>query len=229
MQIKIGVPCLDMVHARFVECLTSLQTVGSTHLDFQVGTIVYVGRETICSNAIADGTDYILWVDSDMVFEPDALVRLVDDIEQKGCDIVTGLCFMRRPPYRPCIWSELKMAHLPENRVSAVYENYPKNELFEIDACGMAFCLMKTEVAEAIMKEKGTCFSPIPGYGEDLSFCIRAKQLGYKLWCDSSVKIGHIGQQICAEETFEAYRVIEANNRLQKQADTLNKMASSAE
>ena len=31
------------------------------------------------------------------------------------------------------------------------------------------------------------------GFGEDMAFCIRAKELGYPLWCDSSIQAGHIG------------------------------------
>ena len=34
-------------------------------------------------------------------------------------------------------------------------------------------------------------FAPINGVGEDLSFCWRARQCGYKIWCDPSIALGH--------------------------------------
>ena len=49
-------------------------------------------------------------------------------------------------------------------------------------------------------------FAPIPGYGEDVSFCLRARKAGFRLWCDSRIKIGHIASTTVTEETFQAYR-----------------------
>ena len=34
---------------------------------------------------------------------------------------------------------------------------------------------------------------PSVEYGEDLAFCDRARQKGYTLYCDPSVRAGHIG------------------------------------
>ena len=45
-------------------------------------------------------------------------------------------------------------------------------------------------------------FTPMPGLGEDYSFCWRVKQIGKKMWCDSSVKLGHVGQHIFTEEDY---------------------------
>jgi GT2 family glycosyltransferase len=48
----------------------------------------------------------------------------------------------------------------------------------------------------------GSPFYPLMGMGEDMTFCFRARQAGFKLYCDSRVKIGHIGQKIYDEDSY---------------------------
>ena len=69
-------------------------------------------------------------------------------------------------------------------------------ELFEADYAGLAWCLVKRHVLESmrfpwfrqIPKRVGSrVFFP----GEDQSWCYAVKQLGYKIWVDPRVKIGH--------------------------------------
>ena len=43
-------------------------------------------------------------------------------------------------------------------------------------------------------------FMPVGGFGEDLSFCLRAREAGLKLYCDSRVRCGHVGNVIFNEE-----------------------------
>jgi VCBS repeat-containing protein len=93
-----------------------------------------------------------------------------------------------------------------DDNESEDYLDYPKNEIFEIDGCGMACCLMRTEVIEAVMNKYHDCFAPLPGYGEDLSFCIRARACGYSIHADPRLQIGHRAETIITNNTFEAYR-----------------------
>ena len=58
--------------------------------------------------------------------------------------------------------------------------------------CGMACCLMTTDIIKQVMMINGTAFNPIPQYGEDLSFCKRAAALGFKIYAEPTVRLGHI-------------------------------------
>ena len=60
---------------------------------------------------------------------------------------------------------------------------------------------MIKDVAE---KFKLAPFDPLPFLGEDYFFCWKAKQLGYKLWCDSRIKVGHVGEYVYDEEAWLA-------------------------
>ena len=107
MKIMIAVPCMDQVPARFAQSLATLQKVGECVIGFQVGSLVYVARENLAGGAIEMGADYVLWLDSDMVFNPDTLVRLLAD-KDKG-DIVSGLYYRRVSPFTPVLFKDLSI------------------------------------------------------------------------------------------------------------------------
>ena len=201
MKTLIAIPCGDQLEANFVECLLKLRPVGSVDIKLLKGTLVYDARNQLIDMALrAGGYDYILWLDSDMTFEPDLLERLMEDIQ--GKQLVTGLCFGRRPPFKPCIYTDVRIEKegLGLMPYADNYYDYPRDQVFEIAACGFACVLMTMDMAEA-MSVYGVPFFPIAGLGEDLAFCYRAKQLDYKLYCDSRLKIGHI-MRMSVDENF---------------------------
>ena len=211
MKILIAIPCMDMLPVPFVASLDGLIPVGECAKFYECSSLIYDSRNNLARKAVKEGYDAIFWLDSDMVFEPDTLVDLARTMEEEGADLVTGLCFSRRyPNYRPTIFSELcYRLDIDSGKMDAIAETmyeYPKDAAFRIAGCGMACCLMKTVMVDEITREKGLPFAPLPGFGEDLSFCKKAADLGYKLVCDSRVKVGHIGTVIVDERTYEAMR-----------------------
>jgi hypothetical protein len=125
-------------------------------------------------------------------------------------------------------------APLTEGRTWSGYtflEQWEEDSAVEVDATGMAFCLIHKRVFDRILLQRtGTGFpdfedkqdpddpekitpgrersTPAPFFtwdglvGEDFRFCEDAKAAGNRVFVDTSVKIGHIGQQIITEETF---------------------------
>jgi GT2 family glycosyltransferase len=207
MKTLIAIPCMDYLEADFVECLLNLRVIGEVEIKLLKASLVYDARNQITRYAIEKGGfDFIFWLDSDMTFEPDLMERLMADIEgaedgQKKM-AVTGLCFARRPPFKPCIYSELDVKQEGKllTPISENYWNYPRDSVFEVEACGFACVLMRMDMLEA-MGIYGVPFFPIAGLGEDLTFCWRARKLDMKFHCDSRLKIGHI-MRIHVDETF---------------------------
>lgn len=201
MKTFIAIPCFEHIEVDFVSCIENLNRVGLTSVNFLAGSLVYDARENLLDAALKEKADYILWLDSDMTFDPNLLNNLI----ASGKDFVSGLYFRRKPPFSPVIFKTIKLGfdgqHETEN-----YDQYPENQLFEIDACGFGAVLMKSEMAIEMHKKDKTLFAPIPGYGEDISFCIRAKRAGYDLWCDSRVKLGHIAKTVADEATYKGWR-----------------------
>jgi len=173
-------------------------------------SLVYDSREKLTMAALESGADYLLWLDSDMVFEHDLLTRMLESI--KGKDFVCGLYFKRRKPYNACLYKTIRLGLKPDESITEEYDNYPKDSVFEIDACGFGGVLMSAKLAKDVVEHFHTAFIPIPGYGEDISFCIRAKKMGYKLYCDSSIKLGHVCKSVISEDTFAQYRGVNNGN-----------------
>ena len=84
-----------------------------------------------------------------------------------------------------------------------MYWDYPRNELFEIACSGFGCCLTSARLLKAMLEKYGTPFYPLMGMGEDTTFCFRATENGYKLYCDSRIKAGHIGQKEYNEQEYE--------------------------
>lgn len=75
MKVFIAVPSLEYVPALFTQSLAMLRRADNTQVGFEVGSLVYVARNNLAEAAIKCEADYVLWLDSDMVFTPDLLER----------------------------------------------------------------------------------------------------------------------------------------------------------
>jgi len=143
--------------------------------------------------------DYLLFLDSDMIFPSNLLKRLL----KVDADIVTGLAFKKWFPHYPTIFKKRGRDYL-----SMV--NYPRNEIIDVDGCGMACALIKRKVFEEIpepwfefkiIKKDGKKMV----LGEDLVFCQKAKKAGFSIKCDTGIVCGHVGG-IIDERTFQGVR-----------------------
>jgi len=204
MKTLIAVPCMDVQESDFSECLTNLvlhHKPEEVEVKYLKASLVYDARNQLTKYVLDKGCyDYVLWLDSDMTFEPDLLDRLLEDIE--GRQAVSGLCFGRRPPFKPCVYSRLEVEQTGQMIMPRLetWFDYPRDQIFEVQACGFACVLMKVEVLEA-MGIYGVPFFPVGGLGEDLTFCWRARKLDIRFHCDSRIKIGHI-MRISVDEAF---------------------------
>ena len=205
MRTLIALPCMDMVHTVFLKALMGMDRVGDTHFSISCSSLVYDARNTLAKQAVIEGFDRVLWLDSDMDFSPDLLKRLSADMDE-GREMVSGLYFKRKAPVKPVIYKELGFWRDKEKDevtpIAIPYEDYPKDEIFTIAGCGFGGCLVSVDLIKRVGDKFGLPFSPLMGFGEDLSFCSRVSQLGVEMYCDSRVKMGHVGLGTITEETY---------------------------
>lgn len=202
MKTLIAVPCMDQVAAPFAHSLACLQRIGDVMVSFQMGSLIYDARNNFAKMAINKDVDYVLWLDSDMIFPDDLLEKMIRHMED-GKDIVTGLYFRRRAPFTPVLFSELEVTDEGGHWKGA--DDYQVNgEPFEIAGCGFGCCMVRKTVLVDLALNYQTWFTPFKNFGEDLAFCIRARDLGYKVWCDPKIKCGHVGQLVVNEEVWLA-------------------------
>lgn len=211
MKTLIGIPCMAMVHTQFFQAVLGLDIKANpdNFIEFTMTetTLIYEARNRIAYRAIDGGFDRVLWLDSDMVFHRDLYARLSARLDQ-GYEYVSGLYFKRKGDPTPTIYKSLDIEEQEGTlKTSATYyEDYPDNELFEIAGSGLGVCMMSVDLLRAVNDEFGLPFSPVLGFGEDLSFCKRASELGRKMYCDSSIKAAHIANRLVTDADYVRYR-----------------------
>ena len=204
-KILIAVPCMDQIPARFAQSLATLTKVGQCAIAFQISSLIYHARNDLAKKAVKMDVDYILWLDSDMVFEPDTLERLMKHMEQPGVDMVTGVYFRRVPPFSPVLFDKLDFEKGILKNVSE-FSELPKDGLFEVGGCGFGCVLMNMDVIYDVLGKHGNAFAPIGDNGEDVAFCYRARDCGYKIFCDPTIKLGHVGNYVITRDYWESYK-----------------------
>ena len=204
MKILIAVPCMDQVAAPFAQSLAMLKKPEGVEctLAMQMGSLIYTSRNNLAQQAIQMGADYVFWLDSDMVFEPDTLERMLKTVQERDIDILTGLYFRRVKPYSPVLFDKLD---IQRNICSwSEFKEIP-DDVFEIGGCGFGCVLTETSVFLSVQSKHGNMFAPMGNNGEDIAFCWRARDCGYKIYCDPTVICGHIGKIIVDEKFYQAF------------------------
>lgn len=196
-KVLIAVPALDTMPTRTAYSMLSLKRDCPSRFSFIVRASCHDARNMLAREAIESGADRVLWLDSDMVFDDDLMIRMGEDLDSmKAWSLVCGIYFKRELPTTPVIYDSV------DGKVS-VYSNYPKDKIFKIAGCGFGAVMMTTDLLREVCDAyyEGP-FTPLPGLSEDLSFCWRAGKIGAWMVCDSRIKVGHVGQMVFGEQMY---------------------------
>lgn len=196
MKYLIAIPCMDSVATGFAEALLNLQKPEDTKVCFKTGSLIYDARNLLSLTAIQGGFDRVLWLDSDIKMPPDALVRLAQDMDDTGAGMVTGVYYKRKLPTAPVIYESVAPPKEFGGQMIAqvpCYDDYPKDSLFKIGACGFGCVMTDVKLLKKLWDTYGPPFAPLMWAGEDLSFCWRVKKENVEIICNSRVQCGHIG------------------------------------
>lgn len=196
-RVAICVPSGDMVCKGFAMSLAAMTYMCGPHQDQQAVPIAIVGTEgsLIIRNrneAIAQAqqlkVDYVLFLDSDMIFPPGTLRRLL----AHGKDVVGATYVQREPPHR------LLGKWAPDAQLTS-------DTIHEVEALPGGCLLIKLSVFDGMTKpyfrtpaHEATEDTPEWIQGEDYYFCEQARALGHQVWLDVglSLNLGHIGRQV---------------------------------
>lgn len=177
--ILVGIPCSDTVKTRFAYSLFNLK--GDYHISMQIGCDVAHNRNKIVTQLLDKDYTHVLFVDSDMQFEPDTLQRMLEHDKD-----ILGLAANRR---------KLPLESVVKPLDGDITKPLPK-ELFEAESCGTGMMLIKSGVFEYLpapwfeftYDEKGE------RVGEDVEFCRKARMAGYDIHVDPTIPIKHLGE-----------------------------------
>lgn len=132
--------------------------------------------------------DKIMWIDSDIEFRPEDILALYKSEE----DIISGAYLLANGQV---------VVYKDGNIPYSIEEIEKLDEITEVAGAGFGFICIKKGVFENLSRPwfqsvkmtvelKGKDYE-FPIMGEDLSFCARIKEKGYKIYLDPSVKVNH--------------------------------------
>jgi GT2 family glycosyltransferase len=134
--------------------------------------------------------EWLLQLDTDMVFDPDFCARLVTTMQKYNLDILTGLYVYKNHPQIPTVY----MFNEKNGRHEPIGSWDESMDVFEISSSGGGCLLIRRSVFERIIAEiQQNPFEIIPPYGEDHSFFMRARKLGIKAHCAWKIQAAHLG------------------------------------
>jgi glycosyltransferase involved in cell wall biosynthesis len=148
---------------------------------------IALNRNTIVERVLAEGgSDYLLWIDSDVTFPPDGLIRLLAHDEP-----VVGADYPRRKP--PHDFTGRPLEH----------GSQPQSGFVEFEFIPAGFMLVWRQVYDSFGLKSPWYYETyagmndeVQGAGEDINFCRDLRHLGIKIWCDLDLtrEMGHIGR-----------------------------------
>ena len=201
-KIQICIPCMDTVPTQFLGSIMSLQRTPETSMSVEMGTMIYLARNNLATKAMDNDIEWTMWFDSDMVFPPDTMIRLLNTAIDRRIDILSTVCYRRRPPYSPVLFDKLTIDEKTGWADFTERTEVP-DEIFEVAATGFACTLVNTRVFREVRNINYSMFQPIYNNSEDLSFCWRARQAGFKIYADPSLNVGHVGHMVFGKETYK--------------------------
>ena len=199
MRVLVGMPTTGSVPIQVVASIVKMvKSNPNIDIVFDENSLVYDSRNNILEEAIVSGYDYLLFIDSDIIFPADAVLQLLVDKK----DIVTGVYYERKgDKHRPVLFKNVQIRDGNNPPTAEFVEDV--EPFMSVDACGMGFCLIKLDAIQPVIKEYLSPFEPYQGIGEDLSFCYKCKQMGIDIWADSRFDLKHLGIQAFGKEDYK--------------------------
>jgi len=234
-KVCIGYPHLDTFGSNFVESVIRMAAYDKAHGNHLLhnsglmnnnGALVAVwgrsmelshARNTAAAAFLASDSDWLLWWDTDIGVEPDALEKLLAVADPVTAPIVGGLCFIEgdyshdfrgglRASLAPTLydWAWIEPSSgMPGAYKMITRQEWPPDTATRVGATGCGLLLTHRSVYEKIsawLAEQGApqhiWFERIPGpdgemCGEDISFCLRAHQVDLPVLVHTGVTTTH--------------------------------------
>jgi len=192
MKILLAIPTTGRIPIQTVSSILETVERGKVDLLMMSGSLIYDARDSFAKYAVDNGYDFILYADSDMIFNKEDLMRLL----AHNVGICSGLYVRRDGSGENVAYSKIITRRRIPYREPKLIVDSTSSGFGPVSACGFGFCLVKCSVLKCMYKYYKSLFEPFKGVGEDIAFCIRAKRVGFKTFIDRDVKLGHVGEKV---------------------------------
>ena len=166
-------------------------------------SVVSRARNLLVQDFLESDATELMFIDSDINFQPEDIIRLMAWVTEDNIDIAAGI---------PCARKAEKtyIVKLDEDEKGVTMNGMG---LVRAQRVATAFMMIKRKVIEDLVKDNpewhywdertGRSMSAIFDFavkdnsyvGEDYLFCDRARAAGFQVWVDPTIKLGHMGVQ----------------------------------
>ena len=189
-RILIAVPTAKYIETETFKSIYDLEIPDGYETDFQYFYGYQIDQIRNLAAEWGKNYDYTLFVDSDIVLPKDSLKKML--LADK--DIISGLYIQRIPNSHTM---EVYMDTQGGGVTNIPHEYIDGRGIVEIAACGMGCCLINGSVFRKMEYPHFFYKSAIEHrdtISEDVYFCMKARQYGFRVWADESIRCEHIGQ-----------------------------------
>ena len=183
----VGVVADDCArYTSFYESLVALEMPDGWTKAFVRGSDRIRGRNRLRADLLRSEFEWLLFVDDDSVFPPDSLRRLLSAVEAEPAAVVAGLYMQRVAPFSPVAY----LGEHPDGGLIPVDLRDAQDDVIEVTAAGTGFMLIHRDVLEKVGPFDYRVES------EDIMFCRRVWDVGFTVWLDTTVRVGHVAQSV---------------------------------
>jgi 2-polyprenyl-3-methyl-5-hydroxy-6-metoxy-1,4-benzoquinol methylase len=205
-KVFIGIPCFDMVppevledYMRFAYYLGRRYREYDFYLGIRTKSEQFRARNDLVKAALDVAADYLFMIDDDHIIDFDEtqwatnryefLKKLIGHIENNPkIGLVGALYFERGNECRPVLMRKIT----PVN-----YEWYTDKDVLgrlqPVDVQGGGVMLLNMKVFDLI--QGPDWFAPEHVYGTDIQICRKIQEVGFGVYSDTSIEIGHLRSQ----------------------------------
>jgi len=212
MKIAIGTVHRNICYSDFRIAVDRLQVPkGTTVVKLNVsGTSIHTQRNQIADATLANDSEGLLFIDDDHVFAANAFLRLLD----WNLPFVGGFYVTKTDPHFTSCLIEQGRDDSPDRFRSLNIDEILSGGLVDVDVLGMGFTWIRRDVFEAVRladlpgwlavdpsrtpeQYKSWFEMRMPGmhsdFGtDDIAFCLKARNAGFRPVVDTSLKIPHL-------------------------------------
>lgn len=211
MHVMVGIPLYGAPTTKTTLSLLRAQAFcihNGIRFDYSTATgFVTVARDMILQKFLQSDAQKLFWIDGDMVWGEKEFARMLAMSTQGDC-ICAAYPLKNDKPYN-------QYPILADERVEAT-----KIGLLEIHGAGLGFSVWSREVCQALSDSKPVIYDGMADENRPSVFCVAARDgkmrtedinafedirtLGFKVWLDPTIELGHVGSKEWRGTALEA-------------------------
>lgn len=226
MKILIGLPTDNNLKSDFVSSLIGLLFHTYKHYNYEIHFETYFisgvrtdkNRNMIVDKFINENFDYLLFLDTDMIYPKETLVNYIES----GKELMGGIYYKRSNPHYPVVYTFSDNPDIPFNAIDPL--DFESGRIVEVDGIGTGGMFIAKSV---FIKLKEAGLDPYFKYGDnyhlpyktanqtthDLVFCKKCREIGIQIYVHTDNKFKHITERFVDEEDWKKDREQEVTKK----------------